>query len=144
MRQWYDGYFFGQTEVYNPWSVINYVYAGNVNPKTFPKPYWSNTSSNSIVKELIGEADFETRGEIESLLSDGTIEKPIHEDNPVIIIELKRAEKFSQMESQCQAALRQIEEKHYDAWHREIGYEHYVKYGICFCRKSLKAQAEVV
>lgn len=80
MKQWYDGYLFGQTEVYNPWSVINYVKAESVNPKTFPRPYWSNTSSNSIVRELIEEADFETRGEIEKLLAGGVIEKPVHED----------------------------------------------------------------
>lgn len=80
MKQWYDGYLFGKTQVYNPWSVINYVKAESVNPKEFPRPYWSNTSSNSIVRELIEEADFETRAEIEILLAGGTIEKPVHEE----------------------------------------------------------------
>lgn len=76
---WYDGYLFGKTEVYNPWSVINYV-DDNKKRKIFPKPYWSNTSSNSIVKELIENADFATRGEIETLMDGGVIEKPVHED----------------------------------------------------------------
>ena len=68
MKQWYDGYRFGDTEVYNPWSVINYVRTAALDSHAFPKPYWSNTSSNSIIKELIEGADFITRGEIEELM----------------------------------------------------------------------------
>ncbi|MCM1257251.1 MAG: ATP-binding protein [Roseburia sp.] len=284
VRDWYDGYLFGDTEVYNPWSVINYVDENKNKKNILPKPYWSNTSSNSIVRELIEEADFDTRGEIENLLAGGTIEKQIHEDitygdihesqdnlwnflfftgylkkvgerfesdniyltmtipnreiryvyqnsiftwfdkkvktsdrkplyeallsgdcsaiekilkkqliesisfydggeqfyhgfmvgmlgglgtyhlksnreagdgradlimepldenDPVVILELKTAEKFSLMEERCEAALRQIEEKHYDAWYKEMGYEHYVKYGISFCKKSLKVKSEL-
>ena len=80
VKQWYDGYLFGETEVYNPWSVINYVRTLFSNPAAFPKPYWSNTSSNSIIRELIEEADSVVKQEIEGLLAGGTIEKPIHED----------------------------------------------------------------
>ena len=54
VRQWYDGYQFGETEVYNPWSVINYVNSCYKNKKEFAKPYWSNTSSNSIVRKSGG------------------------------------------------------------------------------------------
>jgi hypothetical protein len=79
-REWYDGYKFGDKEVYNPWSMINYV-NGLVNDKIpFPRPYWANTSSNSIVKELIETADANAKGEIENLMAGGTIDKPIHED----------------------------------------------------------------
>jgi hypothetical protein len=79
-REWYDGYKFGNKEVYNPWSMINYV-NGIVNDKIpFPRPYWANTSSNSIVKELIETADANAKGEIEHLMAGGTIDKPIHED----------------------------------------------------------------
>lgn len=79
-KKWYDGYLFGDTEVYNPWSIINYV-ADTISGTTkFPRPYWSNTSSNSIVRELIERADVQVRREIEHLLEGGTIEKPIHED----------------------------------------------------------------
>lgn len=80
LKEWYDGYLFGNTEVYNPWSVINYVKAAYVNADAFPKPYWSNTSSNSIVRELIEQADQAMRQEIEDLIEGKTIEKPIHED----------------------------------------------------------------
>ncbi|MCM1179232.1 MAG: ATP-binding protein [Clostridium sp.] len=80
VKDWYDGYLFGKTEVYNPWSVINYVKTLISDSDAFPKPYWSNTSSNSIIRELIEEADSVVKQEIEDLLAGGTIEKPIHED----------------------------------------------------------------
>ena len=79
-KLWYDGYLFGNTEVYNPWSVINYVKATIADSRTFPKPYWSNTSSNSIVRHLIEKADDSAREEIELLIQGGTIEKTVHED----------------------------------------------------------------
>ncbi|MWK60317.1 AAA family ATPase, partial [Pseudomonas otitidis] len=80
VKQWYDGYQFGETEVYNPWSVINYVDSCCHNKNAFAKPYWSNTSSNSIVKNLVEHADISVKQEIESLIAGGTITKPIHED----------------------------------------------------------------
>ncbi|RKI51642.1 AAA family ATPase, partial [bacterium D16-51] len=80
VKIWYDGYLFGNTEVYNPWSVINYVKDIVHRNTEFPKPYWSNTSSNSIVRELIENADDNTKQELERLIAGGTIEKPIHED----------------------------------------------------------------
>ena len=80
LKDWYDGYLFGKKEIYNPWSILNYVKTAVADPETFPKAYWSNTSSNSIIKELIEEADEETRGEIEQLIAGETLEKPIHED----------------------------------------------------------------
>ena len=80
LKEWYDGYLFGNTEVYNPWSVINYVYDIVHRNTEFPKPYWSNTSSNSIIRELIEKADDKTKQELEELIAGGTIEKPVHED----------------------------------------------------------------
>lgn len=80
VKQWYDGYLFGDTEVYNPWSVINYVDGVARQNWGFPKPYWSNTSSNSIIRELIEAADEGVKKEIENLIAGGTIEKPVHED----------------------------------------------------------------
>lgn len=80
LKEWYDGYRFGNTEIYNPWSVINYVKAAVTDIHAFPKPYWSNTSSNSIIRELVEGADFETRMELERLIGGGTIEKLVHED----------------------------------------------------------------
>jgi len=79
-RLWYDGYIFGKTEVYNPWSIIKYVKDIVYGNTDFPKPYWSNTSSNSIVRDLIENADDITRSELEELVAGRTIEKPVHED----------------------------------------------------------------
>lgn len=80
VKEWYDGYLFGNTEVYNPWSLINYVDKGISNGKSFPKPYWSNTSSNSVVRHLIERADNGAKAEIETLLQGGIIEKAVHEE----------------------------------------------------------------
>ncbi len=80
VKTWYDGYLFGNTEVYNPWSVINYMEQLWFNPKAFPQPYWSNTSSNSIVRTLVEGADIRVKQEIEVLIQGESIEKAIHED----------------------------------------------------------------
>lgn len=80
LKEWYDGYVFGKTEVYNPWSVINFVSALRTDSEALPVEYWSNTSSNSIVKDLITHATMEVRTELEALISGESIEKIIHED----------------------------------------------------------------
>lgn len=80
MKEWYDGYLFGNTEVYNPWSVIKFLYDLNGNIEAFPRPYWINTSSNDIVKELVAKADRETKGQIEMLLDKGTVDVQVHEE----------------------------------------------------------------
>lgn len=283
-KSWYNGYLFGNVEVYNPWSIINYVREMSADVNTFPKPYWSNTSSNSIVRELVNFADNQAKEEIEILIAGGTIEKPVHEDitydevyktqdnlwnflyftgylkkikerkdgrivyltlaipneeilyiyeniirdwftekvqqvnreplhqallqgncetielilrrqlmegisyydnaesfyhgyfigliqgipeyvvrsnresgngrpdiqivpfdlkKPVIIVELKKADKLEQMESKCQEALTQIEEQQYETGLRLEGYKKFVKYGICFCKKSCRVTVEL-
>lgn len=80
VRDWYNGYVFGDTNVYNPWSVIRFVKDLKADENTFPSSYWANTSSNGIVKKLIERADDDTKSEIEELIEGKTIEKPIHED----------------------------------------------------------------
>ena len=80
VRKWYDGYRFGDAEVYNSWSVINYADSCYKDKNAFAMPYWSNTSSNSIVRDLVEHADLSVKQEIEGLIEGGTIEKPIHED----------------------------------------------------------------
>ena len=78
VKTWYDGYQFGDTEVYNPWSVISYVNSCYKDKNALLKPYWSNTSSNSIVRTLV--EDLSVKQEIEALIEGKTITKPIHED----------------------------------------------------------------
>ena len=80
IKEWYNGYIFGKANVYNPWSVVQYIDDLKENIDKSPKSYWANTSSNSIVKSLIDRADDETKNEIELLIEGKTIEKPVHED----------------------------------------------------------------
>lgn len=80
VRQWYNGYLFGDTDVYNPWSVLNYVKTAISSPRAFPQAYWANTSSNDIVRKLVEQADGNIRQEMEELIDGGTIEKPVHEE----------------------------------------------------------------
>ncbi len=80
VQSWYDGYLFGNQEVYNPWSVLNYLSGVLSSDAMLPRPYWANTSGNDIVKTLVEKADNAVREELETLIAGGTIEKPIHED----------------------------------------------------------------
>ena len=80
VKRWYDGYLFNDIEIYNPWSIINYVYDRDRKITQFALPYWSNTSSNSIIREMVGEADQKAKADLETLINGGTIEKPVHED----------------------------------------------------------------
>jgi hypothetical protein len=79
-KDWYNGYLFGDANVYNPWSVIQYADDLMENHNKFPTSYWANTSSNSVVRTLIERADMETKQELEALIEGKTVEKPIHED----------------------------------------------------------------
>ena len=79
-KEWYDGYLFGETEIYNPWSIIKYVYGIVIKKSPFPLPYWANTSSNQIIKDMVEHADEDMRQELDILISGGTIEKKVHED----------------------------------------------------------------
>ena len=79
-KEWYNGYYFGDANVYNPWSTIQYIRDHVVKYDAFPVSYWSNTSSNSIVRTLIEKADREVKDKIENLIAGGCIEIPVHED----------------------------------------------------------------
>jgi len=80
VQQWYDGYLFGRAHVYNPWSVMNYVLETDSGGPGFPRPFWSNTSSNSIIQDLVKRADTSVKLELEKIISGDVIEKPVHED----------------------------------------------------------------
>jgi hypothetical protein len=79
-EQWYNGYVFGQAHIYNPWSIIHYASDHLDNAKKFPKPYWSNTSSNDIIRDLIEVSNEEAKAEIEALIRGGSVTKPVHDD----------------------------------------------------------------
>ena len=79
-REWYDGYRFGNQDVYCPWDIINYVNELRSDPEAEPKAYWINTSGNDMVRRLIAKAsDGTTQMEIERLIAGDTITKMINE-----------------------------------------------------------------
>ena len=60
MKEWYDGYMFGKTQVYNPWNAVNHMCDLYADIKAFPRPYWINSSSNDIIKDILAISDFAT------------------------------------------------------------------------------------
>ena len=80
MKEWYDGYRFGKTEIYCPWDVINYANKLRFNDAAQPEAFWVNTSGNELVQHFIAKADKNTKNELELLLDGGTIEKSLRLD----------------------------------------------------------------
>lgn len=80
VKEWYDGYRFGNVEVYCPWDVINYCDLLRADPNALPQDYWSNTSGNAMVRRFIDKADTQTRDEIERLIAGDEILKEIHQE----------------------------------------------------------------
>ena len=80
IRDWYDGYRFGDTDVYCPWDVINYCDELLAAPNTPPKNYWANTSGNSLVRRMLKNASLTTKNEVEELLNGGQITKRIKQE----------------------------------------------------------------
>ena len=77
MKEWYDGYHFGDADIYCPWDVINHVELLCKDSKAEPKCYWINSSGNSLVKRFITRANKTTRDEIERLIAGEPIEKSV-------------------------------------------------------------------
>ena len=75
LARWYDGYLFGSAEIYNPWSVIQYLDNG-----CEFRPYWLNTSGNSILKDLLTKVDRRRQKELEGLLHGIGVESPVMEE----------------------------------------------------------------
>ena len=80
IRDWYDGYHFGDTQVYCPWDVINYCDELLAAPATPPKNYWANTSGNDLIRRLLKKASLTTKNEVEELLNGGQIIKRIKQE----------------------------------------------------------------
>jgi len=80
IKEWYDGYRFGNLDIYCPWDVINYCFDLRVDLSVSPKNYWANTSSNDIVRRFINKANSSARKDIEILLDGGSIQKKIRQE----------------------------------------------------------------
>ena len=80
IKEWYDGYHFGNADVYCPWDVINYVDLLRFEPTAKPQDFWSNSSGNALVRRFIDKADVQTKDEIERLIAGEYIEKEISQE----------------------------------------------------------------
>ena len=80
IKEWYDGYHFGNANVYCPWDVINYVDLLRFEPTAKPQDFWSNSSGNALVRSFIDKADVQTKDEIERLIAGEYIEKEISQE----------------------------------------------------------------
>ena len=80
VKEWYDGYRFGNADVYCPWDVINFVDRAKDDKEAKPEAYWINTSGNDLVKRFIDKANKTTKNEIERLVNGEAIEKELRLD----------------------------------------------------------------
>lgn len=80
VKEWYDGYLFGKQAVYCPWDVISYCKNLCADSSAMPEDYWSNTSSNSIVRRFIDKSGKQTKEEIERLIAGEAIVKEIKQE----------------------------------------------------------------
>lgn len=80
MKEWYDGYRFGNTDIYCPWDVIRYSKSLCMYEEAKPEDFWSNSSGNAIVRRFIDKADASTKNEIECLIAGEYIEKEISQE----------------------------------------------------------------
>ena len=77
VKEWYDGYHFGNADVYCPWDVVNFVDRAKDDREAKPEAYWINTSGNELVKRFIDKANKTTKSEIERLINGEAIEKEL-------------------------------------------------------------------
>lgn len=80
IREWYDGYRFGNADVYCPWDVINYCDELLADPIAPPKNYWANTSGNDLILRLLKKADQTTKDEVEELMNGGRITQRLKQE----------------------------------------------------------------
>lgn len=80
VKEWYDGYHFGNTDIYCPWDVIRYCKNLCADPAALPEDFWSNSSGNAMVRRFIDKSDIRTKNEIERLIAGEDIEKDISQE----------------------------------------------------------------
>ena len=79
IKKWYDGYHFGEVDVYCPWDVMNYIYDLQLDPEALPSSYWRNTSDNAIIRSFIDYKGNAITVKLETLMSGGYIQQRIEE-----------------------------------------------------------------
>lgn len=157
MKNWYNGYLFGDTNVYNPWSCIKYIKTHVSKRDAYPEAYWVNTSSNAIVRDLIERADDSQKQVIEDLIAGvltgmkGYIIKsnreggngrsdifvyPIDKEEQAFVLEFEIASSIKELPQKAKEAVEQIIEREYEQELRDLGYINIKRYGIAFFSKN--------
>ena len=80
IKAWYDGYHFGDMDIYCPWDVINYIDLLHVEPDASPYAFWVNTSGNEIIKKFLQKASAGTKRELEQLIAGKSVYKKINQE----------------------------------------------------------------
>ena len=87
IKEWYNGYHFGDFDVYCPWDVMNHVQNLLLDPDSKPKNFWENTSDNAIIRTFLKRTDFDVNDKYETLLAGGYIVEPIEENLTYDVLE---------------------------------------------------------
>ena len=85
MKEWYDGYHFGECDVYCPWDVMNYFQELQHNPDAKPASYWKNTSDNAVIRSFIDHAGSNITEKFETLLGGGSMFRRWMKESHMII-----------------------------------------------------------
>lgn len=86
LKKWYNGYLFGNRVIYNPWSIISFL----MSEDKFPRPYWINTASESLLRDIITRTEPSFQEQIETLLAGATITTPLNEN--IVLRDLEYSE----------------------------------------------------
>ncbi len=81
VKEWYDGYHFGNIDIYCPWDVIQYCKSLYLDVSAKPQDFWSNSSGNAIVRRFIDKADISTRNEIERLIAGRVLQRMLYQNS---------------------------------------------------------------
>lgn len=87
LREWYDGYHFGDVDVYCPWDVMNHVQRLLLSPDSAPENYWENTSDNAVIRTFLRRTDFDVNEKFEILLAGDCIKEPVEENLTYDVLE---------------------------------------------------------
>lgn len=87
IKEWYDGYHFGEFDIYCPWDVMNHVSRLLLDPSSKPEDFWANTSDNAVIRSFLNHTDFDVQEKFETLLAGGNVKTPIIEDITYDILE---------------------------------------------------------
>lgn len=135
VRDWYDGYQFGNTSIYCPWDVIKYVQILLRDKNVEPGNYWANTSGNDLIRHMLKNTDQMTKGEMEELLNGGNIIKSIRQELTYRDVDDSVDNVWSVLYVTGYLTGKHVENADADVFEYG-GMKKIIRYGMAFCRKE--------